>query len=688
MADAGSEHRPSQMMEIAVDIGGTFTDLVALGEDGQTRIAKIPSTRGNESAAIESALSLMAGGWGVHPARIARFVHGTTVATNAVLERQGGRIGLLATEGFRDILEIGRQYRTDMYNLHFEPNAPLFLVPGKRRKGVRERISATGSVVVPLDESSVRTAVCELLLDEVDAIAVCYLFSFLNPAHERRTAAIIAELAPHVAVSVSSLVDPSFREYERTCATAFDAYVKPVLSGYLGSIGRVLEAAGVSGPFQVMQSRGGIGRAATVSDRPVRLFLSGPAAGVIGGQAVGHALGMSDLLTVDIGGTSSDIALITGGQPAVRSEGIIDGYPVRVPMLDVNAVGAGGGSIAWLDGAGSLRVGPRSAGATPGPACYGRGGEAPTVTDASVVLGYIDPAYFAGGSIALQPELAEAAIRRTVAEPLGMSVEQAALGIHRIVNAQMAEGIRLVTVRRGVDPRTYALVCLGGGGPLHAAALAADLAMTRIVVPLYPGVLSAAGLLAAPIEHELAAGLQKRLAALTLAELRAAFADLDARCAALMQAEQWPGPVEIRHSADVCYVGQSYYLEIPLPLEADDVLDRLRRDFFATHDRVHGHAVEGALMIANLRTAHRQPARRALDWQYRPAARDPFKGRRAIVVQGHGRLDAAIYDRMALHPGTSLAAPCIVEQTDTTLLVPPGWQASVADDGSLLLSAD
>jgi N-methylhydantoinase A/oxoprolinase/acetone carboxylase beta subunit len=688
MPDAVSDRQPIGVMEVAVDIGGTFTDLVCLGEDGRIHLGKIPSTRGNESEAVATALELMARDWGLRPQQIARFVHGTTVATNAVLERQGARIGLLATEGFRDILEIGRQYRTDMYNLFFEPNAPVFLVPGQRRKGVSERISATGGVVVPLDEDSVRRAVQELLAEGVDAIAVCYLFSFLNPAHERRTAELIAEIAPDIAVSLSSMVDPSFREYERTCITAFDAYIKPVLSSYLLRIEHILADAGMKGPFQVMQSRGGIGRAGTVSDRPVRLFLSGPAAGVIGGQAVGQALGLSELITVDIGGTSSDIALISGGKPAVRSEGIIDGYPVRVPMLDVNAVGAGGGSIAWLDDAGSLRVGPRSAGAVPGPACYGRGGEAPTVTDASVVLGYIDPAYFAGGTVPLKPELAHAAIRQKIAEPLGMSVEQAALGIHRIINAQMAEGIRLVTVRRGVDPRGYALVCLGGGGPLHATALAGELAMTRIVVPLYPGVLSAAGLLAAPIEHELSSGQQKRLAAMTLPDLRAAFAELDLGCAALIQAEQWPGAVEIRHSADVCYVGQSYYLEIEVDLAAEDALERLYRDFLAAHDRAHGHAVDGALMVANLRTTHRSPARRSLDWRYRPTGGDARKGSRAIVVQGHGRLQATVYDRMALQPGATLAGPSIVEQTDTTLLVPPGWQASVADNGSLLLNAE
>ena len=483
-------------MQVGVDIGGTFTDLVASDGDGNVTSLKISSTRGAESQAVRQALAQLLAERGLPPNAISRFVHGTTVATNAVLERKGAKIGLLTTEGFRDVLQMGRQNRNSLYDLFFQPTSPTFLVPGSLRREVRERIGPDGTVVTPLDRSSLHDAIDVLLQAGVEAVAVCFLFSFVNGEHERIARRMIAARAPGLAVSLSCEVDPLFREYERTCTTAFDAYVKPRLRGYLAAIGEDLAAADVSAPPQIMQSRGGVVGFATALERPGRLFLSGPAAGVIGGQMVGEQVGIRDLITIDIGGTSSDIALIADGRPGLRSEGLVDGYVVRVPMVDVNAIGAGGGSITWIDGAGGLRVGPHSAGAVPGPACYGKGGTDATVTDASIVLGYIDPEYFAGGALKLQPDLAAKAVAETVAEPLGLTLEYAALGIHRVVNAQMAEGIRLVSVKRGVDPRRFTLMPLGGGGAVHATALAEELGMTRIVVPLMPGVLSAMGLLA------------------------------------------------------------------------------------------------------------------------------------------------------------------------------------------------
>jgi N-methylhydantoinase A/oxoprolinase/acetone carboxylase beta subunit len=375
-------------IEIGVDIGGTFTDVVCRDSDGVVRLVKIPTTRSNPSAGVGAALELMRRDWSIPAQAITRFVHGTTAATNAVLEGKGAKIGLLTTEGFRDVLEIGRQMRHAMYDLMLEPEAAGFLAPGHLRKEVRERVTATGAVLVPLDEASVERAVGELKAEGVAAIAVSLLFSFLNPAHEIRIREIIERLAPDLMVSLSSEVDPAFREYERTCVTAFDAYLKPVVDRYLASMERDLARAGVKAPLQIMQSRGGIASSRIARRRPVRLFLSGPAAGVMGGLDVGQALGLDDLITVDVGGTSCDIALVSGGRPLIRSEGAIGGYTVRVPMVDVNAIGAGGGSIAWIDDAGSLRVGPESAGSEPGPACYDRGGKEPTVTDASILLGY------------------------------------------------------------------------------------------------------------------------------------------------------------------------------------------------------------------------------------------------------------------------------------------------------------
>jgi N-methylhydantoinase A/oxoprolinase/acetone carboxylase beta subunit len=681
---------PVGPVEIGVDIGGTFTDVVWLSDDNTIGLMKIPTTPGDRSLAVREALRRLTADHGIRPADIARFAHGTTVATNAVLERKGARTGLLTTEGFRDVLEIGRQFRSDMYNLNFLPSAPVFLVPGELRKGVRERIAANGDVIIPIDEGSLRSAIQELIDKDVEAIAVAFLFSFVNPEHERRAAALLAELAPNIPVSISSEVDPAFREYERTCVTAFDAYVKPVLRTYIETMENELSALGVPAPLQIMQSRGGLSRADTACERPVRLFLSGPAAGVVGAQTIGSALKISNLITMDVGGTSCDIALIENERPIIRNEGLIDGYTVRVPMVDVNAIGAGGGSIAWIDGAGGLHVGPQSAGSDPGPACYGRNGQKPTVTDASIVLGYIDPAYFANGTVPLYPDAAREVIRANIAEPLGYTVEQAALGIHRILNAQMAEGIRLVSIRRGIDPRDFTLLPLGGGGGLHAAAVADELRIHQIVIPRHPGVLSALGLLSAPIEHEISIGLHEKLADCTVSGLRQRFAELDGRCGALMAREAIMGDLAVIHSADLCFVGQSYYLSVPLVLEGADNLDKVYADFLAAHDKTYGHSVDGAVRVANLRTIHRaQTGARRLDRPYTPSSHDAKKGSRSIIVPQSTRpCDATIWRRDALAVGSIVCGPAILEQADTTTLVGVDWRAVVLPDGSLLLSKE
>jgi N-methylhydantoinase A len=535
----------------------------------------------------------------------------------------------------------------------------------------------------------VRHAVAELVAEGVQAIAVCYLFSFLYPKHEQRTRELIEAIHPEIAVSLSSEVDPTFREYERTVVTAFDAYMKPVVGRYLERLEDGLRAARVTAPLQIMQSRGGLAGTSVARKRPVRLFLSGPAAGVIGGAIVGRSSGHRELITIDVGGTSSDIALVEDGEPVIRAQGIIAGFPVRVPMVDVNAIGAGGGSIAWLDGAGGLRVGPHSAGSEPGPACYARGGAEATVTDASVVLGWLDPAYFAGGAVSLDPTLAHDAIERRVARPLGLSVEDAALGIHRVVNAQMAEGVRLVSIRRGLDPRRFTLVALGGAGPIHATALAAELDILNVIVPRHPGVLSAAGLLAAPIEHEVAIAFPRPLAALEFVDVRGVLDELDRSCARLMAEENIGGTrTAIRYSADVWYVGQSYHLEVPLDTDAPDPLAKLYRDFLTLHDRIYGHATEQAAAMVNLRSVHSAGGSDKLDeGAYRPLDADPRKPPRPIRVAGaRAPVQAAIYQRVAMPSGLTFAGPAIVEQDDTTTVVEPGWRGTVLDNGSLLLT--
>jgi len=678
----------STAVSVGVDIGGTFTDVVAVDASGAIRLLKIPTTPSNPSAAVRQAFAQMREQWGVAPDSIARFAHGTTVATNAVLERKGAKVGLLTTSGFKDVLEIGRSYRRNIYDLATQASAPAFLVPRHLRKGVVERISAHGDVITPLDRESVRSAIASLLDEKVDAIAVSFLFSFVNSEHERETGRMIAEMAPDVMVSLSSEIDPQFREYERTCITAFDAYVKPVLDRYLADMERDLAGSGVAAPLQIMQSRGGLTAASVARRRPVRLFLSGPAAGVIGGQAAGRAVGRDDLITCDIGGTSCDIALVQRGVPIIRQEGVIDGYAVRVPMVDVNAIGAGGGSIAWIDGAGGLRVGPHSAGADPGPACYGRGGQEATVTDASLVLGYINPDYFAGGSMRLDAGLAAATIEAKIARALGLSLRDAALGIHRLLNAQMAEGIRLVSIRRGCDPRGFSLVALGGGGPLHATALAQELGIESIIVPRFPGVLSACGLLCAPIEHEVSTAFHRGVAEAKPEDLREVLAGLDRRCAELMATEELgPDGYKIWHSADLCYVGQSHFIEVALDLATEALLPTLYQDFLAAHDRLYGHGAALPARIVNLRSIARAEAGGDIGGAtYTPNGQAAEKGTRRIILAGYDEsAEARIFERNALAIGIEISGPAIVEQADTTTLIEPGWRGCVSNDGTLLI---
>lgn len=674
----------SNGIEIGIDIGGTFTDIVCRRVGSTDTILKLPTTHADPGKAVLDALDQLSSEF--PPEQITRFVHGTTVATNAVLERKGAKVGILTTEGFRDVLEIGRQIRKALYTVILEPETPVFLAPGARRLEVKERITSTGEVLTPLDEQTVLDAAETLVADGVEAIAICFLFSFLEPKHEIRARDIIAARYPGLAISISSEVDPAFREYERTLATAFDAYIKPIVDGYLDRLESNLRKAGVPAPLQVMQSRGGASGASVARRRPVRMFLSGPAAGVIGGQMAGASIGASNLITVDIGGTTSDIALIQDGTPIIRTEGIVDGFPIRVPMVDVNPVGAGGGSLAWIDDAGGLRVGPRSAGSEPGPACYGRGGEEATVTDASVVLGYVDPEYFAGGTMTLDTEAARRVIEGRVAKPLDMKLEAAALGIHQVINAQMAEGIRLVTIQRGFDPREFTLVALGGAGPLHAPALADELGITRIIVPRHPGVLSAAGLLAASVEHEVSSSFARPLDGLDVGDIAAELKRLDANAAALMQEDGFmPDTVETRHAADICFVGQSYHLEVPLHLDAVDPLADLRRDFLATHDRIYGYATDAPARIVNLRTVQRAGGETSVPENIPVEASGEPKGVRSVLLED-GPAEAAIYDRDALPAGMKFHGPAIVEQSDTTTLIPAGWEAESTANGTLLLT--
>jgi N-methylhydantoinase A/oxoprolinase/acetone carboxylase beta subunit len=557
--------------------------------------------------------------------------------------------------------------------------------------GITERLDARGHVLVPLDEAQLRREVLALRAQGVQALAVCYLFSFVNPAHEQRTRDICREIAPELSVSLSCEVDPTFREYERTCVTAFDAYLGPVVKRYLAGLGATLRELGVGAVPLIMRSRGGIVSAALAAEQPVTLFLSGPAGGVIGATFAAERSGVRDFVSLDMGGTSNDVAVVHGGAPLITSEGWIGPYPVRSPMVDVSTIGAGGGSIAWLDAAGGLRVGPRSAGAEPGPACYGRGGDQATVTDASLLLGYLDPARFAGGSLALDVAAAERAVA-ALGTRLGLDTVTTAAGIHRVINARMADQIRLVTIKRGYDPRQFALVVLGGAGPVHGAPLADEMGMAQVIVPEAPGVLAAFGLLAAAIEHHHARTLQGRTDTVELAAVNRCLAELDAAGRARMAAEGVAASdVRVAYSADMRYVGQAYELEVPLaaPLAAEG-LPQVLAAFHAVHERVYGYArSQQPIEFVNFRAVHTFPLPRPVLQPARPVAgtlADAQVGARRAWFAPDGFMATTIYDRARIPAGSRLVGPAIIEQADTTTVIPPGHTALAEPSGNLRLT--
>ena len=680
------------MIEIGVDIGGTFTDIVAVRDGERLSFTKVPTTPKDLLVGIGEAVRKVLALAGAAPADVTRFIHGTTVATNAILEQKGAVTAVLMTDGFEDALEIGRQKRSRMYDLNMDPETPAFLAPRRRRIGIPERVDADGNVLTALDEAAVLAAVRRLKEEQgIESVAVCYLFSFLNPTHERRTRELIREVAPDLGVSLSSEIDPTFREYERVCVTAFDAYLRPVVGRYLTRLGDGLTALGVNAEPQIMRSRGGIVSARLAAEQPVHLFLSGPAGGVVGALYAAERSGLRDIISIDIGGTSCDVSMVENGKPLIRREGKIATYPVRIPMVDVTTIGAGGGSIAWLDPAGGLRVGPQSAGAEPGPACYGRGGSQATVTDASLVLGYLNPDYFAGGDLRLDPAEAERAVAR-IAERLRMTTLEAAEGIHRVINARMADQMRLVTIQRGYDPRGFALVLLGGAGPVHGGALADELSIGTLIVPEAPGVLSAFGLLAAAIEHHHARTFVVPTRAPDFAAINRILRELDAEGREKMRRERVPeAEVRVAFAADMRYVGQAYELEVPLDGEVGPGnLDRIVNAFHATHERVYGHQrTQDPVEFVNLRAVHTYPLPRP-----RLRAETPAGGtldgarkgtRRAYFRTAGGLVETPIYERTRLPVGTPIAGPAIVEQRDTTTVVYPGHRATLDPSGNLVI---
>ena len=577
---------------VGIDIGGTFTDAALVdSETGQVRVVKVLTTPEDPAKGFMSALERGLQECGAGGRDVAAVVHATTVATNAIIEGKTARVGMLVTRGFRDILEIGRQIRSRLYDVHLQKPAPL--VPRRWSLEVTERLDAEGAVLEPLDVDEVRAAVRRLRAESAEAVVVCFLHSYLNPAHERAAAAIVREEFPEAWLSVSSEVCPEFREYLRGSTAAVNAAVMPIVSRYVDALESRLVALGATAPFYVMQSNGGVMTSASAKERPVYMVESGPAAGVIAAGAVAAPYRYANVLSFDMGGTTAKVGLIQDGQLKLSTEmevgaqavtplgeGRGGGYPVRTPVIDLVEVGAGGGSEAWIDAGGALRVGPRSAGARPGPACYGLGGVTPTITDANLALGRLDPAFFLGGEMALDADAARRAIALRVAEPLGLDPLAAASGIVEIANAHMIAAMRLVSVQRGYDPRDFVLVAFGGAGPLHANALARELGIPTVLVPPSPGIASALGMLATDIRHEFVATRRLRLDGLAPAALEALFADFVAEGEARLTRDGVPlADRRMQRSADLRYHGQSFELPVTVPpgsLSAADVVAAAR----------------------------------------------------------------------------------------------------------------
>jgi N-methylhydantoinase A len=671
---------------IGVDVGGTFTDLVAVDDFGKATLAKVPSTPEDPSVGVLDGLKLLAEMLGTDLAALLaeaeRLVHGTTVATNALLEHKGARVGLLTTEGHRDVIEMREGLKDDRYNLRLPP--PEQLVPRKLRLGVRERLRADGRVETPLDPVSLDDAVDVLKREQVEAVAVCYLHAYRDPRHELATKAAIERELPGIYVSLSSEVLPQIKEYERVSTTVVNAYVGPALSRYLARLERRLAEAGYDGPTLIIQSHGGVAPIAESGRLAAGAVLSGPAGGIAGSVRAAQLLGERNLIPFDMGGTSTDISLIVGGQPTLAGSRRVAGHAIALNSLDIASIGAGGGSIARVDTGGVLHVGPQSAGAVPGPACYGAGGTAATVTDANLVLGYLDPESFLGGRRRLDRSAAETAVDG-IAAKLGVDRLAAARGIHRVVNTTMTEGVRLVSVRRGVDPRHFALFAFGGASGLHSTEIAQQLDLTQVIVPRVAAVLSAWGMLTTDLRFEVARTHIGDMRALDGRAVKRLFEEMEADGLERLRAS-FEGPVRTARSVDMRYGEQVFEIAVPLDgvdWEAADPLPQIVERFHRRHEELYTYSlpdqetvlVNARVAVAGLLSALPQEP----DLPEAPPAAP--RGERRTYLDDW--VTSPVYDFHALAPKQTIAGPAIIESAMTTVLLRSGETARVTALGWL-----
>src|SRR5215831_5408240 len=681
---------------VTVDTGGTFSDFVYLNEEtGALSIAKLPSTPDDPSRAILAGIEALLATAG-EAADIGYFCHGTTVGTNALLEGKGVRTGLLVTEGFRGIYPVGEQarpYGTSIFDVMYDKPAPL--VPQSLTGEVKERVDFRGNVLHELDETALRETVREVAAQNVESIAVCLLFSFLHPEHEARVREIIAEEIPDCSISLSSEVLPQIREYYRLSTTVINAYLQPILARYIAQLDRRLCGAGITTRRKyVMQSNGGMATFAATARRAVTTVLSGPAGGVTAGVLAGRMNALRNIITFDMGGTSCDVALIKDGEALLSSRGKIEGRDLAVPMLDINTVSAGGGTVAAVDRFGLLHVGPESAGAVPGPACYGRGGDTPTITDCNLVLGYLGEHNFLGGRMRPDTAKARAALEAKVARPLSLGITDAAEGIVRIIDVKMEEAIKAISTMRGHDLRDFMLLAFGGAGPVHAGRIARDLGMAGVIVPLYPGVFSAIGLLMSDVKYDYARSNMAPLSEVAPEEVNGTFERLAAQALVQLRSDGFaPEHIRIERSLDMRYAGQGYEIAVPCtaePLEVSE-LKALRIGFDQQHRSMFGHmAPEEPVEIVSYRVRGVglvPPVEPPKFERSGAALKDARRGTRRARFDGT-EFDCPVYQREQLDVGSTFAGPAILEQLDCTTVVRPGQAARVDEWKSLIVTQE
>jgi len=693
---------------LGIDIGGTFTDAALVEETtGAVQTFKVPSTPAEPADGFMAAAERALRQSGESGDAIRLLVHATTVATNAIIEGKTARLGMITTEGFRDILEIGRQIRSHLYNVHL--TKPPALVPRQWSFSVRERLDAAGQVLEPLNEEDVRRAARQLKQGGVEAVICCLLHSYINPAHEHRVAEIVREEFPEALLSVSADVCPEFREYLRANTTAVNAAIMPLVTQYLAALEERLRDVGIRAPFYMMQSSGGVMSVAAARKKPVFMVESGPAAGVIAAGVFAEQHGYRQVISFDMGGTTTKVGLIQDGRPTLAAEfevggqaitpmgeGRGSGYPVRTPVIDLIEVGAGGGSEAWIDPGGALRVGPRSAGATPGPVCYGQGGAVPTISDANLLLGRLNPDFFLGGEIALDTDAAREAIQAQCAQPLGIDPLQAANGIVEIANAHMIDAMRLISIQRGYDPRDFVLVAFGGAGPLHANALARELDIPTVLIPPNPGIATALGMLMTDIKHDFVATRRQRLADLSSESLEEFFAGFMQQGEAILEAEGVPpSQRRVLRTVDLRYQGQSHELPVSVPSEIlePEHLIALAEQFHKAHEHAYGYAApEDPIELVNIRLTALGISPKSESVNLPKGNGDvssAIKDHREVwFSEASGTMPCPILDRSLLRRDDQVPGPAIIEELDSTTVVHPNYQARVDRSGNLLITKE